>query len=542
MGQCYNFGMKLMFKYFLDAIRRYRTKFLWSLFLSVLSALALVLIPLILKLYLNQAKGSLGDFALALGLIIILLSALIYIEIRRYISLDRFGGIYIASLLSRLQKAALTKDELSLSKASKNQLEHIMYADVLDAFRVVGNYLPNISSSFLVIATLFIFSIFIDQRVALFLLVANILGFAISYVSRLKARQLASRTNFLLKKLHKTIESFSFSLNFIKTRDLDGYYEKTIDKEVTSFIDSSIQEDKTIYFYSGIISRSLLLLEVIFSMAMSIYLTNDPINIIVYALIFNLAMNESSKAETTLQMINRSYICFENIDRILITKDKDSPYKINAITDLKIDLKRFSYDQKTTVLKNLKIHLKKGDCVLIKGDNGSGKSTLIKLLAGLLDDYDGDIKVNDLKLSMIRHESLVKKLIYIAQNDYFIDDTLENYLKLVTKNEHLDQDEIKETFKRLDLELDPKTMIDTKGSTLSGGQKKKLEMAYLLLLKDIKGKLIILDELKAGLDEKGRLIYKDLVTSLSSSKSNIILIIEHEDIDDIPFCKVITLS
>ncbi len=531
-----------MFKYFLDAIRRYRTKFLLSLFLSVLSALALVLIPLILKLYLNQAKGSLGDFALALGLIIILLSALIYIEIRRYISLDRFGGIYIASLLSRLQKAALTKDELSLSKASKNQLEHIMYADVLDAFRVIGNYLPNISSSFLVIATLFIFSIFIDQRVALFLLVANILGFAISYVSRLKARQLASRTNFLLKKLHKTIESFSFSLNFIKTRDLDGYYEKTIDKEVTSFIDSSIKEDKTIYFYSGIISRSLLLLEVIFSMAMSIYLTNDPINIIVYALIFNLAMNESSKAETTLQMINRSYICFENIDRILITKDKDSPYKINAITDLKIDLKRFSYDQKTTVLKNLKIHLKKGDCVLIKGDNGSGKSTLIKLLAGLLDDYDGDIKINDLKLSLIRHESLVKKLVYIAQNNYFIDDTIENYLKLVTKNEHLDQDEIKETFKRLDLELDPKTMIDTKGSTLSGGQKKKLEMAYLLLLKDIKGKLIILDELKAGLDEKGRLIYKDLVTSLSSSKSNIILIIEHEDIDDIPFCKVITLS
>ena len=217
-------------------------------------------------------------------------------------------------------------------------------------------------------------------------------------------------------------------------------------------------------------------------------------------------------------------------------------YKIDAITDLKIDLKRFSYDQKTTVLKNLKIHLKKGDCVLIKGDNGSGKSTLIKLLAGLLDDYDGDIKINDLKLSLIRHESLVKKLIYIAQNDYFIDDTLENYLKLVTKNEHLDQDEIKETFKRLDLELDPKTMIDTKGSTLSGGQKKKLEMAYLLLLKDIKGKLIILDELKAGLDEKGRLIYKDLITSILSSKSNIILIIEHEDIDDIPFCKVITLS
>ena len=153
--------MKLMFKYFLDAIRRYRTKFLWSLFLSVLSALALVLIPLILKFTLSKAQGSLSDFVLALGLIMILLLILIYIEIRRYISLDRFGGIYIASLLSRLQKAALTKDELSLSKASKNQLEHIMYADVLDAFRVIGNYLPNISSSFLVIATLFIFSIFI---------------------------------------------------------------------------------------------------------------------------------------------------------------------------------------------------------------------------------------------------------------------------------------------------------------------------------------------------------------------------------------------
>lgn len=377
--------MKLMFKYFLDAIKRYRAKFLWSLFLSALSALALVLIPLILKFTLSKAQGSLGDCVIALGLIIILLLVLIFIEIRRYISLDRFGGVYIASLLSRLQKAALKKDELSLSKASKNQLEHIMYADVLDAFRIVGNYLPNISSSVLVITALFIFSIFIDQRVAFFLLMANVLGFAISYVSRLKVRHLASKTNSLLKKLHKTIESFSSSLNFIKTWNLDDYYEKTIDKEVASFIDSSIKEDKTIYFYSGLISRSLLLLEVIFSMAMSIYLINDPINIIIYALIFNLAMNESSKAETTLQMINRSYICFENIDRILITKDKKALYRIDEITDLKIDLKRFSYDQKTTVLKNLKIHLTKGDCVLVKGDNGSGKSTLIKLLAGLLD-------------------------------------------------------------------------------------------------------------------------------------------------------------
>lgn len=143
---------------------------------------------------------------------------------------------------------------------------------------------------------------------------------------------------------------------------------------------------------------------------------------------------------------------------------------------------------------------------------------------------------------MIRHESLIKQLVYIAQNNYFIDDTIENYLKLVTKNDRLALGEIKEVFKKLDLELDPKTMIDAKGLTLSGGQKKKLELAYLLLLKDIKGKLIILDELKAGLDEKGRLIYKDLVTSLFASRSNIILIIEHEDIDGIPFDKVIALS
>ena len=53
----------------------------------------------------------------------------------------------------------------------------------------------------------------------------------------------------------------------------------------------------------------------------------------------------------------------------------------------------FSY-QNNKVFKNLSFSIKKGEYLCIIGKNGSGKSTLAKLLAGLIFQQEGNIKIS----------------------------------------------------------------------------------------------------------------------------------------------------
>ena len=53
------------------------------------------------------------------------------------------------------------------------------------------------------------------------------------------------------------------------------------------------------------------------------------------------------------------------------------------------------------VLNNISLELKKGEITGLLGVNGAGKSTLIRILAGYYDDWDGQISINGLNLSLI---------------------------------------------------------------------------------------------------------------------------------------------
>lgn len=59
-----------------------------------------------------------------------------------------------------MQKAVLSQDAEKVNQRTRNQLDHFLYSDVLDIFRIIGNYLPNLSSSVQIVLLLFVFSMF----------------------------------------------------------------------------------------------------------------------------------------------------------------------------------------------------------------------------------------------------------------------------------------------------------------------------------------------------------------------------------------------
>ncbi|WP_457621073.1 ABC transporter ATP-binding protein [Persephonella sp.] len=153
------------------------------------------------------------------------------------------------------------------------------------------------------------------------------------------------------------------------------------------------------------------------------------------------------------------------------------------------------------ILKNVSLEIKKGDKLGIVGLTGSGKSTLIKILPGLIRDYQGEVFIDGRELREYSVSSLRKHIGMISQDVFIFNDTLRNNL-LIAKPDATDE-ELYQALKKakadfvfsLDQGLD--TVLGEKGSRLSGGEKQRISIARIFL-KD--PDILIVDEGTSALD------------------------------------------
>lgn len=164
----------------------------------------------------------------------------------------------------------------------------------------------------------------------------------------------------------------------------------------------------------------------------------------------------------------------------------------------------FSYpDSNQTILSNVSGAIKRGDRVAIIGPSGCGKSTLIKLIGGLLINYQGSLTWDNAEYSSLSKKSLHKQIAYIDQSAYIFDGTVRYNITLgrQTTDEKLQyvisQAGLKDFLATSSAGLD--TVLKHAGNNISGGQKQRIALARQLL---VEPKVILADEITSAIDEK----------------------------------------
>jgi len=161
----------------------------------------------------------------------------------------------------------------------------------------------------------------------------------------------------------------------------------------------------------------------------------------------------------------------------------------------------FSYDSEP-VLKNLHLEVKKGERIGIVGETGSGKSSLIRLLTRLDDPVQGDILLDDHKLSDIPFSILRNKIAVVPQSTFLFSDTIANNIRQGRPEASLSEvQQAAQKAKAHDMIMSlPKqydTFLGEGGVGLSGGQRQLISFARALL-KD--PEILILDEATSSMD------------------------------------------
>ena len=180
-----------------------------------------------------------------------------------------------------------------------------------------------------------------------------------------------------------------------------------------------------------------------------------------------------------------------NIKKFRIIKFKSKP-----IFSAKNIAKSFG---ERVILRKVDIHLNKGEMLGLLGGNGAGKSTFMNIVLGLLKADYGDIFLDKIKLTNLPiHERSKIGIGYLPQQTSIfrglsVYENLLGIAQIVKKN----TEEQKNIVEKLMAEFSITHLRDVKATALSGGERRRTEIARCLINNP---KVLLLDEPFAGVD------------------------------------------
>ncbi|NDD58197.1 MAG: LPS export ABC transporter ATP-binding protein [Chlamydiae bacterium] len=188
-----------------------------------------------------------------------------------------------------------------------------------------------------------------------------------------------------------------------------------------------------------------------------------------------------------------------------------------------IDLKK-SYGGKA-VVDGLNFQIKKGEVVGLLGPNGAGKTTAFYMTMGLIASDSGRVLLNGIDISSLRiHERARLGMGYLAQEpSVFRQLTVEQNILCILETLPLNK---KERFARLEellKELNIEKFRKKKASTLSGGERRRVEITRALVTNP---SLLLLDEPFANIDPIAIYEVKRMIRHLKE-KGISVLITDH---------------
>lgn len=182
-----------------------------------------------------------------------------------------------------------------------------------------------------------------------------------------------------------------------------------------------------------------------------------------------------------------------------------------------------NYD-KFVAVNNISFNIKKGELFALLGTNGAGKTTTINVLCSLKEKESGTILING--QSIEDGANGIKEKISVVFQGSVLDPLLTVKENLQTRGAlyNLSKDELSQSINYYIEKLELSDIINKRYSQLSGGQKRKADIARALINNP---QLLILDEPTTGLDPKTRIVVWKTLNEIRQEKNLTILLTTH---------------
>lgn len=191
----------------------------------------------------------------------------------------------------------------------------------------------------------------------------------------------------------------------------------------------------------------------------------------------------------------------------------------------------FSYDGEHNVIDDISLQIPKGSYTTIIGHNGSGKSTIAKLLIGLLEARDGEVRILGKTLSEENVYDLREHIGIVFQNpdNQFIGSSVADDIAFGLENHCVPPENMQKLIEESAAKVGMSKYLNAEPANLSGGQKQRVAIAGILAMEP---DIIIFDEATSMLDPQGKASINQQIRELNQAKDKTIVSITH-DMDEV---------
>ena len=181
--------------------------------------------------------------------------------------------------------------------------------------------------------------------------------------------------------------------------------------------------------------------------------------------------------------------------------------------------------KKRKVVNGISIEVKKGEVVGLLGPNGAGKTTCFYIMVGLIRPESGEVIYNGEKLtSLPMYQRARKGIGYLPQEpSVFRKLTVEENIMAILETKKISKLEMKKKTRSLLKELNILHIRNTKAYSLSGGERRRVEITRALASSP---SFILLDEPFAGIDPIALIDIQEIISKLRD-KGIGVLITDH---------------
>lgn len=208
----------------------------------------------------------------------------------------------------------------------------------------------------------------------------------------------------------------------------------------------------------------------------------------------------------------------------------DNPKAVGEVQKLGFTNVSFGYASAATqALADISYEVSRGETIAFVGPSGSGKTSLVKLLVGLYEPTEGDIKYNAISYKDIDKEELRTQIGFVTQDTQLFSGTIRENLLFVNPLATdeamlaaLEKAQCHNLLERGGKGLD--TVIGEGGVKVSGGEKQRLSIARALLRDP---NILVFDEATSALDSLTEEEISKTIKDVSAVSDRITILIAH---------------
>jgi multiple sugar transport system ATP-binding protein len=175
-------------------------------------------------------------------------------------------------------------------------------------------------------------------------------------------------------------------------------------------------------------------------------------------------------------------------------------------------------------VRDMSLEIKDGEFVILVGPSGCGKSTALRMIAGLEDITEGELRIGD---DVVNDKAPRDRNIAMVFQNYALYPhmSVRDNMGFALKLKHVDKDEIDQKVTEAARILDLEQHLDRKPSQLSGGQRQRVAMGRAIVREPA---VFLMDEPLSNLDAKLRVQMRTEVSRIQQRLGTTTVYVTHD--------------